>query len=107
MRDVIAFLTVGLVPLVIAATLVQRSRLRQVAACALVFLPLIATHVAYAEWNRGRVGSAVAASISQAALFGALVEAAHFDHSIFEGSTPIDEVGRPLLAAMEAGQARL
>ena len=104
MRDVVAFLAVGLVPLVIAAALVQRSRLRQVAACALVFLPLIATHVAYAEWNRARVGSAVAASISQAALFGALVEAAHFDHSIFSGSAPIDEVGRPLLAAMEAGQ---
>ena len=104
MRDVIAFLSVGLVPLAVAASLVQQSRLRQVAACAFVFLPLIATHVACTEWNRARVGSAVAASISQAALFGALVEAAHFDHSIFAGSTPIDEVGRPLLAAMEAGQ---
>ena len=104
MRDVIAFLAVGLVPLAVAAALVQRSRLRQLAACALVFLPLIATHVAYTQWNRARVGSAVAASISQAALFGALIEAAHFDHSIFAGSTPIDEVGRPLLAEMEAGQ---
>ncbi len=103
MRDVIAFLAVGLVPLAVAAALVQRSRLRQLAACALVFLPLIATHVAYTQWNRARVGSAVAASISQAALFGALIEAAHFDHSIFAGSTPIDEVGRPLLAEMEAG----
>ena len=74
------------------------------AACALVFLPLIATHVAYTEWNRARVGSAVATSISQAALFGALVEAAHYDHSIFSGSTPIDEVGRRLLKTMEAGQ---
>ena len=82
----------------------QRSRLRQLAACALVFLPLIATHVAYIEWNRARVGAAVATSISQAALFGALIEAAHYDHSIFSGSTPIDEVGRPLLEAMEAGQ---
>jgi hypothetical protein len=104
MRDVIAFLAVGLIPLAVAAALVQRSRLRQLAACALVFLPLIATHVAYTQWNRARVGSAVAASISQAALFGALIEAAHFDHSIFAGSTPIDEVGRPLLAEMEAGQ---
>jgi hypothetical protein len=104
MRDVIAYLAVGLVPLAVAAALVQRSRLRQLAACALVFLPLIATHVAYTEWNRARVGSAVASSITQAALFGALVEAAHYDHSIFAGSTPIAEVGRPLLAAMEAGQ---
>ena len=104
MRDVIAFLAVGLVPLAVAAALVERSRLRQLTACALVFLPLIATHVAYTEWNRARVGSAVATSISQAALFGALIEAAHYDHSIFSGSTPIDEVGRPLLKAMEAGQ---
>jgi hypothetical protein len=104
MRDIMAFLAIGLVPLAVAAALVQRSRSRQVAACALVFLPLIATHVAYTEWNRARVGAAVAASISQAALFGALIEAAHYDHSIFAGSTPIDEVGRPLLKAMEAGQ---
>jgi 4-amino-4-deoxy-L-arabinose transferase-like glycosyltransferase len=104
MRDVIAFLAIGLVPLAVAAALVQRSRLRQLAACALVFLPLIATHVAYTEWNRARVGAAVATSISQAALFGALIEAAHYDHSIFSGSTPIDEVGRPLVKTMEAGQ---
>jgi hypothetical protein len=104
MRDVMAFLAIGLVPLAVAAALVQRSRLRQLAACALVFLPLIASHVAYTEWNRARVGAAVAASISGAALFGALIEAAHYDHSIFSGSTPIDDVGRPLLAAMEAGQ---
>jgi hypothetical protein len=103
MRDVMAFLAIGLVPLAVAAALAQRSRLRQFAACALVFLPLIAAHVAYTEWNRVRVGAAVAASISGAALFGALIEAAHFDHSIFAGSTPIDEVGRPLLAEMEAG----
>ena len=103
-RDVIAFFAIRLVPLAVTAAMVQRSRLRQLAACALVFLPLIATHVACTEWNRARVGSAVAASISQAALFGALVEAAHYDHSIFSGATPIDEVGRPLLEAMEAGQ---
>ena len=103
-RDVVAFLAIGLVPLAVVAALVQRSRPRQLAACALVFLPLIATHFAYTEWNRARVGAAVATSISQAALFGALIEAAHYDHSIFSGSTPIDEVGRPLLKTMEAGQ---
>jgi hypothetical protein len=36
-------------------------------------------------------------------LFGALIEAAHFDHSIFSGSTAVDEVGRVLLKDMEAG----
>ena len=95
-RDVIAFFAIGLVPLAAAAALVQRSRFRQLAACALVFLPLIATHVAYTEWNRVRIGAAVATSISQAALFGALVEATRYDDTIFSGSTPIDEVGRPL-----------
>jgi 4-amino-4-deoxy-L-arabinose transferase-like glycosyltransferase len=103
-RDVVAYLALGLIPLALAAAMTERSWWRSVAAVGLVFLPLIATNVAYREWNRARVGSAVAASITQAALIGALIEAAHFDHSIFAGSTPIDEVGRPLLAAMEAGQ---
>ena len=104
MRDVMAFLAIGLVPLAVAAALVQRSRLRQLTACALVFLPLIATHITYTEWNRARVGAAVATSISGAALFGALIEAAHYDHSIFSGSTPIDNVGRTQLNVMEADQ---
>jgi len=103
-RDVIAYVAIGLFPLAAAAALVQPARLRQLAAGALVFLPLIATNVAYVEWNRTRVGAPVVTSTSQAVLFGALIEAAHYDHSIFSGSTPIDEVGRILLKDMEAGQ---
>ena len=102
-RDVIAYVAFGLVPLAAAAALVERSRLRQLAAGALVFLPLIATNIAYVEWNRARVGAPVVTSTSQAVLFGALIEAAHFDHSIFSGSTAVDEVGRVLLKDMEAG----
>jgi hypothetical protein len=104
-RDVIAFFAIGLVPLAAAAALVEHSRFRQLAACALVFLPLIATHFAYTEWNRVRIGAAVATSISQAALFGALVEATRYDDTIFSGSTPIDEVGRRVQKIMDAGQA--
>jgi 4-amino-4-deoxy-L-arabinose transferase-like glycosyltransferase len=103
-RDVIAYVAAGLVPLAAAAAWVQPARLRQWAAGALVFLPLIATNIAYVEWNHTRVGAAVVTSTSQAVLFGALIEAAHYDHSIFSGSTPIDEVGRALLKNMEAGQ---
>ena len=104
MRDVIAYVAVGLVPLAAAAALAERSRLRQLVAGALVFLPLIATNIAYVEWNRTRVGAPVVTSTSQAVLIGALIEAAHFDHSVFSGSTPIDEVGRVLLKDMEAGR---
>jgi hypothetical protein len=104
-RDVIAFFAIGLVPLAAAAALVEHSRFRQLTACALVFLPLLATHFAYTEWNRFRVGTAVATSISQAALFGALVEATRYDDTIFSGSTPIDEVGRRVQKIMDAGQA--
>ncbi len=104
MRDVIVYVAVGLLPLAAAAALVEHSRLRQLTAGVLVFLPLIATNVAYIEWNRTRVAAPVVTSTSQAVLFGALIEAAHFDHSIFSGSTPIDEVGRVLLKNMEAGQ---
>jgi hypothetical protein len=104
-RDVMAFFAIGLVPLAAAAALVQHSRFRQLAACALVFLPLIATHFAYTEWNHVRIGAAVATSISQAALFGALVEATRYDDTIFSGTTPIDEVGRRVQKIMDAGQA--
>jgi hypothetical protein len=104
-RDVIAFFAIGLVPLAAAAALVEHSRARQLSACALVFLPLIATHFAYTEWNRVRIGAAVATSISQTALFGALVEATRYDDTIFSGSTPIDEVGRSVQKIMDAGQA--
>ena len=104
-RDVIAFFAIGLVPLTAAAALVEHSRFRQLTACALVFLPLLATHFAYTEWNRARIGAAVATSISQAALFGALVEATRYDDTIFSGSTPIDEVGRRVQKIMDAGQA--
>jgi len=103
-RDVIAYVAVGLVPLAAAAALVQPARLRQLAAGALVLVPLIATNVAYIEWNRARVGAPVVTSTSQAVLFGALIEAAHYDPSIFSGSTPIDEVGRLLVKDMEAGK---
>ena len=96
-RDVIAFFAIGLVPLAAAAALVEHSRFRQLTACALVFLPLIATHFAYTEWNRFRVGTAVATSISQAALFGALVEATRYDDTIFSGSDP-DRRSRPARA---------
>jgi 4-amino-4-deoxy-L-arabinose transferase-like glycosyltransferase len=104
-RDVIAYVAIGLVPLAAAAALAERSRLRQLAAGALVFLPLIATDLAYAEWNRTRVGAPVVTSTSQAVLIGALVEAAHYDPTIFAGSTPIDDVGRRVLKTMEAGQS--
>ena len=106
-RDVIAYVAVGLIPLAAAAALAQRSRLRQLGAGALVFLPLIATNVAYVEWNRVRVGAPVVTSTSQAALFGALIEAAHYDLSIFSGSTPIDEVGRSSGERHGSGPARL
>ncbi len=99
-RNVIADMAIGLVPLAIAAAVVERPRWRQWVAVALVFLPLIATHVAYTEWNRVRVGAPVVTSISQAALINALTEAAVYDPTIFSGSTPIDDIGRRLLPKM-------
>jgi Dolichyl-phosphate-mannose-protein mannosyltransferase len=100
-RDVMATMAIGLVPLAVAAALVEHSRLRRLAACALVFLPLAATHVAYTEWNRARVGAPVVTSVSQAALLDALTEAAQYDPTIFSGSTPIDDVGRRILKKMQ------
>jgi hypothetical protein len=80
--------------------MVQPSRWRQWGAVGLVFLPLLATHFAYTEWNRARVGAPVVTSIGQAALINALAEAAVYDPTIFAGSTPIDVVGRRILPRM-------
>jgi hypothetical protein len=101
-RNVIADMAIGLLPLAIAAALVERRRWRQLAAVVLVFLPLIAAHVAYTEWNRVRVGAPVVTSIAQAALFDALTEAAVYDPTIYSGSTPVDIVGRRILPKMRA-----
>jgi hypothetical protein len=99
-RNVIADMAIGLLPLAVAAAMVERARWRRWTAVALVFLPLVATHVAYTEWNRARIGAPVVTSIAQAALINALTEAAVYDPTIFSGSTPIDEVGRRILPKM-------
>ena len=99
-RDVIADMAIGLVPLAIAAAMAERARWRQWSAVVLVFAPLVATHVAYTEWNRARIGAPVVTSIAQAALINALTEAAVYDATIFSGSTPIDVVGRRILPKM-------
>src|SRR5208282_1260814 len=103
-RSVIEYMAIGMSPLAAAAAMVEQSRLRRWAAFGLVFLPLIMTHPAYTEWNRSRVGAAVVTTATQNALFGALVEAARYDPSIFAGSTPIDDAGRQVLKTMLAGQ---
>ena len=101
MRDVIALLAVGLVPLAVAAALMQRSRLRQLAACALVFLPLIATHVAYTQWNRARVGSAVAASIFPGRAVRRVDRSSTLRSFDIARLDPDQQISRPLLAAVE------
>jgi 4-amino-4-deoxy-L-arabinose transferase-like glycosyltransferase len=97
MREVMAFLAPGLLPLAVAAAMTEPSRLRQWAAVALVFLPLIAVHVAYTEWNRVRVGAPVVTTTAQATLYDALSEAAVYDPTIYSGSSPIDIVGRRIM----------
>lgn len=99
-REVMAFLAAGLLPLAVAAAMTGRSRLRQWIAVALVFIPLIAVHVAYSEWNRVRVGAPVITTTAQAALYDALTEAAVYDPTIYSGSSPIDIVGRRILEKM-------
>jgi hypothetical protein len=103
MRDVIAYLSVGLLPLVATAAMAAQSNLRRGIACILVFLPLTAIHFGYTEWNRGRIGAPVVTSISGPALLGAIAEASRYDPSVFSGSTPIDSVGRQILPTIHQG----
>lgn len=97
MRNVIEFLTVGYVPLAVAAALVEPSRVRRLSAFALVFVPLVAAHIVYTQWNRERAGVAVVATIGQATLIEALVEASRYDPAILSGDTPIDAAAREVL----------
>lgn len=94
MRDVIEFMALGLLPLVLAGAFVERTRLERAAACLLVFLPLVAAHLAYIEWNRERIGAPIVSTIAQSTLFAALEEAAQYDQSMFSGSDPFDDAGR-------------
>jgi hypothetical protein len=104
-RPVIEYMVVGFCPLIVAAATVEAMPLRRWTAAALVFLPVIATHVAYAQWNRERVGAPVVSTIAQAALFSALIEAAAYDSAIFSGSTPFDDAGRRTIKLVQSPPA--
>jgi hypothetical protein len=94
MRDVIAFVALGLVPLAMASVMGARGWPRRAAALALVFLPLIGSYAAYAAWNRARVGAAVVTTVSQWSLLDPLVRASRYDPTFFSGDDPIAQVGR-------------
>jgi hypothetical protein len=104
LRTVTEYMAIGLIPLVTAAAMVEKSRLQRSLAFGLVFLPLMVTHFAYAEWNRWRVGAAFVTTASQNVLFGSLIEAARYDPSIFSGTSPIDDAGRRAFKTLLAGQ---
>ncbi len=104
LRDVIEFLAVGFAPLAAAAAMSEQSRLRRLAAFALVFIPLIVAQRAYVEWNRVRVGAPVVTTVSQWTLLDALGNASQFDPAIFSGSAPIDLTGRRVFKSFEIGK---
>jgi hypothetical protein len=93
-RDVIAFVALGLVPLAAASVVGANGWLRRAAAFILVFLPLIGSYVGYVEWNRTRVGAAVVTTVAQWSLMDPLVRASRYDPTFFSGDSPIAEVGR-------------
>jgi hypothetical protein len=93
-RDVIAFVAVGLVPLAAASVLGANGWPRRAAAFVVIFLPLIGSYLGYVEWNRARVGAAVVTTIGQWSLLDALVRASRYDPTFFSGDTPIAQTGR-------------
>jgi hypothetical protein len=94
MRDVIAFVAIGFVPLAVGAAMRERSWASRLIAFVLVFAPLIVTQRAYCEWNRERVGAPIVTTISQRTLLDALGGALRYDPAIFAGSGTLDKVGR-------------
>jgi hypothetical protein len=93
-RDVIAFVALGLLPLAAASVLGANGWRRRAAAFGLVFLPLIASYIGYVEWNRARAGAAVVTTIGQWSLLDPLVRASRYDPTFFSGDSPIAHVGR-------------
>ena len=94
LRDVIAYVALGLAPLAVASVAGARGWLRRAAAFALVFVPLIGSYVGYVEWNRSRVGAAVVTTVAQWSLLDPLVRASRYDPTFFSGDDPIAQTGR-------------
>ena len=103
MRDVIAFVAIGFVPLAAGAAMREHSWLRRLIAFVLVFAPLIVTQRAYCEWNRERVGAPIVTTISQRTLLDALGGALRYDPAIFSGSGILDQVGRRVFISFGVG----
>lgn len=99
MRDVIAFVAIGFVPLAAGAAMREHSWLRRLIAFVLVFAPLIVTQRAYCEWNRERVGPPIVTSVSQWSLLYALGGASRYDPTIFAGSDIFDQVARSVFTS--------
>jgi hypothetical protein len=91
---VIAFVSLGLVPLAAASVRGANGWLRRGVAFALVFLPLIGTYLGYLEWNRSRVGAAVVTTVAQWSLLDPLVRASRYDPTFFSGDSPVAQAGR-------------
>ena len=94
MRDVIAFIALGLVPLAAVSAAGANGWLRRAVAFALVFLPLIGSYVGYVEWNRSRVGARVVTTVAQWSLLDPLVRASRYDPMFFSGDGPVAQAGR-------------
>jgi len=94
MRDVIAYVALGLVPLAAASVAGAKGWPRRTVTLALIFLPLIGTYAAYAGWNRARVGAAVVTTVSQWSLLDPLVRASRYDPTFFSGDGAIAQTGR-------------
>jgi hypothetical protein len=94
MRDVIAFVALGLIPLAAAAAMGAAGRVRRATAFVLIFLPLIGCYLGYVEWNRSRVGAAVVTTVAQWSLLDPLVRASRYDPTIFSGDGAIAQAGR-------------
>lgn len=103
MRDVIAFVAIGFVPLAAGAAMRERSWARRLTAFVLVFAPLIVTQRAYCEWNRERVGARIVTTISQRTLVDALGGASRYDPAIFSGSGILDQVGHRVFTSFGVG----
>lgn len=107
LREATSFLVVSLLPL--AAWCVSQSPGSKRAAgfaAVMLFLPLLATNLAYQLWNAQRSGEHFVTTSAQTAVLQLLMVAAANDPAVFAGDSPIDRAAREVVRRHDFAEVR-
>lgn len=108
LREATAYLTIGVVPLVVLTAMggiIERRRAVSALLLTTTFvLPLLGVNLAYREWNRARAGVPLVTTGAQTNMIFARVKAWRHDPSVFDGDTVLDRTARAVIRTGEAAE---